>query len=152
MLGSRDSIAESDQGRSFQAFYDVLLSFRRQEEFTDLLERVRSLEIAGRDDRLSRVHYDWIDASEQTQATVRLLSEQLRQFLDDRSNTTTSCLTTSPATSPNRCPAANTAKSSTPSPSISGSSETAHERCTSTQPRARKRNPLREHPRSGRVR
>ncbi len=84
VLGNRDSIAESDQGRSFQAFYDFLLSYQRQEELTDLLERVRSLEIAGRDDRLSQVHYDWIDASERTQATVRLLSEQLRRFLDDQ--------------------------------------------------------------------
>ena len=84
VIGTRDMIAESDQGRSFQAFYDFLLSYQRQEELTDLLERVRSLEIAGRDDRLSQVHYDWIDASERTQATVRLLSEQLRRFLDDQ--------------------------------------------------------------------
>ena len=40
--------------------------------------------IPDRDDRLGRVHYDWIDASERTQATVRLLSEQLRRFLDDQ--------------------------------------------------------------------
>jgi len=84
VLGSRNSISESDQGRSFQAFYDFLLSHRRQEELTELLDRVRALDIAGRDDRLSRVHYDWIEASERTQATVRLLSEQLRRFLDDQ--------------------------------------------------------------------
>jgi hypothetical protein len=83
VLGSRHSIAESDQGRSFQAFYDLLLSHQRQDELTDLLDRLRTLDIAGRDDRLSRVHYDWIEASERTQSTVRLLSEQLRRFLDD---------------------------------------------------------------------
>jgi hypothetical protein len=84
VLGSRHSIAESDQGRSFQAFYDFLLSYQRQLELTELLERLRSLEIPDRDDRLTRIHYDWIDASERTQATVRLLSEQLRRFLDDQ--------------------------------------------------------------------
>ncbi|MHB1444978.1 MAG: DUF3375 domain-containing protein [Acidimicrobiales bacterium] len=84
VLGSRNSIAESDQGRSFQTFYDFLLSYQRQEELTELLERLRHLDIADRDDRLTRVHYDWIDASERTQATVRLLSEQLRRFLDDQ--------------------------------------------------------------------
>ena len=30
------------------------------------------------------IHYDWLDAGERTQATVRLLSEQLRRFLDDQ--------------------------------------------------------------------
>jgi Protein of unknown function (DUF3375) len=86
VLGSRNSIAESDQGRSFQAFYDFLLSHQRQEELTELLDRLRTITtgIPDRDDRLSRIHYDWIDASERTQSTVRLLSDQLRRFLDDQ--------------------------------------------------------------------
>jgi len=84
-LGSRNSIAESDQGQSFQAFYDFLLSHQRQAELTDLLERLREIdEINDQDDRLARIHFDWIDASDRTQATVRLLSEQLRRFLDDQ--------------------------------------------------------------------
>jgi hypothetical protein len=33
---------------------------------------------------MRRIHYDWLDAGERTQATVRLLSEQLRRFLDDQ--------------------------------------------------------------------
>ena len=84
-LGSRSSIAESDQGRSFQAFYDFLLSQQRQRELTDLLDRLSQIEEIGEvEDRLSHVHFDWIDACERTQATVRLLSEQLRRFLDDQ--------------------------------------------------------------------
>ena len=85
-LGSRSSIAESDQGRSFQGFYDFLLSHKRQAELTDLLERLQTTidDIPDKDDRLARVHFDWIDASERTQATVRHLSEQLRRFLDDQ--------------------------------------------------------------------
>ncbi|MDQ6945289.1 MAG: DUF3375 domain-containing protein, partial [Actinomycetota bacterium] len=84
-LGSRNSIAESDQGRSFQAFYDFLLSHQKQAELTDLLERLQRIEhLAGQDERMTRIHFDWIDASERTQATVRLLSEQLRRFLDDQ--------------------------------------------------------------------
>jgi Protein of unknown function (DUF3375) len=84
-LSSRNSIAESDQGRSFQAFYDFLLSYERQAELTDLLGRLDGIEeIAEKEDRLRHVHFDWIDASERTQATVRLLSEQLRRFLDDQ--------------------------------------------------------------------
>jgi hypothetical protein len=85
VLGSRESIAGSDQGKSFQAFYGFLLSQARQEELSDLLDRVHSLaEIAERDTRLRQIHYDWLDAAERTQATVRQLSEQLRRFLDDQ--------------------------------------------------------------------
>jgi hypothetical protein len=83
-LGDRDAIADSDQGRSFQAFYDFLLSPQRQEEFGELLERLERIDsIDERDSRLRHVHYDWLDACERTQATVRLLSDQLRRFLDD---------------------------------------------------------------------
>lgn len=84
-LGSRNSIAESDQGRSFQAFYDFLLSHQKQAELTELLERLTQIEhLADQDPRLTCIHFDWIDASERTQTTVRLLSEQLRRFLDDQ--------------------------------------------------------------------
>ncbi len=85
VLGSRETIAGSDQGRSFQAFYDFLLSGARQEELSGLLETVHNLkDLTGKDSRLRHVHYDWLDAAERTQATVRLLSEQLRRFLDDQ--------------------------------------------------------------------
>jgi hypothetical protein len=88
VLGSRESIAGSDQGRSFQGFYDFLLSQARQEELSDLLAKVHQVagtaDTAERDPRLQKVHYDWLDAAERTQATVRQLSEQLRRFLDDQ--------------------------------------------------------------------
>jgi flagellar motility protein MotE (MotC chaperone) len=85
VLGSRETIAGSDQGKSFQAFYDFLLSQARQEELAGLLDRVHQLgTIAERDPRLAHIHYDWLDAAERTQATVRQLSEQLRRFLDDQ--------------------------------------------------------------------
>ena len=86
VLGSRESIADSDQGRSFQAFHDFLLSAARQEELASLLAKVHELAeaTAERDPRLNHVHYDWLDAARSTQATVRQLSEQLRRFLDDQ--------------------------------------------------------------------
>ena len=85
VLGSRESIAGSDQGRSFQAFYGFLLSQARQEELSELLDRVHATAgIVERDSRLRLIHYDWLDAAERTQATVRQLSEQLRRFLDDQ--------------------------------------------------------------------
>jgi len=63
LIMNRRGIAESDQGRSFRAFYGLLLSTERQAELTDLLSRLHALEsLADRDARLERVHYDWIDA------------------------------------------------------------------------------------------
>ena len=87
VLGERDAIADSDQGRSFRAFWDFLMSPRRQEELTSLLERVMALAPVaelGADPRLKRVHYDWLTAGEATQRTVARLSEQLRRYLDDQ--------------------------------------------------------------------
>jgi hypothetical protein len=85
VVGGRSMIADSDQGRSFQTFYDFLLSHERQAELTTLLDAVQSLDVIGEaDPRMRHIHYDWLDAAERTQATVRLLSEQLRRFLDDQ--------------------------------------------------------------------
>jgi hypothetical protein len=87
IMGERDAIADSDQGRSFRAFWDFLMSSRRQEELSGLLEHVLSLApIAALkpDIRTRRVHYDWLEAGEHTQRTVALLSQQLRRFLDDQ--------------------------------------------------------------------
>jgi len=87
ILGERDAIADSDQGKSFRAFWDFLMSQQRQEELTALLEAVMALPPVAAlhpDPRLRRVHYDWLDAGEHAQATVALLSQQLRRFLDDQ--------------------------------------------------------------------
>ena len=86
-MGERDAIGDSDQGRSFRAFWDFLMSSRRQEELTELLQRVLSLPPVADlkpDARTRRVHYDWLEAGEHTQRTVALLSQQLRRFLDDQ--------------------------------------------------------------------
>jgi len=87
IMGERDAIADSDQGRSFRAFWDFLMSSRRQEELSALLERVLSLPPVAElkpDARTRRVHYDWLEAGEHTQRTVAQLSQQLRRFLDDQ--------------------------------------------------------------------
>lgn len=87
IMGERDAIADSDQGKSFRAFWDFLMSQSRQEELTQLLERVLQLPPVAAlspDLRLRRVHYDWLEAGEQAQRTVAQLSQQLRRFLDDQ--------------------------------------------------------------------
>lgn len=84
LIGSRTDITGSDQGRSFQAFYDFLLSETRQDELASLLSRAQALDEVDADRRLRTIHHDWSDAAERTQQTVRQISEQLRRFLDDQ--------------------------------------------------------------------
>jgi len=87
VFGVRDAISDSDQGRSFRAFWDFLMSPARQEELTTRLEQVMALSSVQElqpDQRLLRVHYDWLEAGEVAQRTIARLSEQLRRYLDDR--------------------------------------------------------------------
>lgn len=87
IFGERDVIADSDQGKSFRAFWDFLMSPLRQEELSVMLERVLSLDPVAElqpDSRMLRIHYDWMEAGESTQRTVARLSEQLRKYLDDQ--------------------------------------------------------------------
>jgi flagellar motility protein MotE (MotC chaperone) len=87
IFGDRDVITDSDQGKSFRAFWDFLMSPSRQDELSDLLDTVFTLPaITGLspDRRLKRIHYDWLEAGEHTQRTVAQLSQQLRRYLDDQ--------------------------------------------------------------------
>lgn len=86
-MGERDAIGDSDQGRSFRAFWDFLMSSRRQKELSERLDQVLALPAVASlkpEPRTRRVHHDWLEAGEHTQRTVAQLSQQLRRFLDDR--------------------------------------------------------------------
>lgn len=83
----RDAIEDSDQGKSFRAFWDFLMSPDRQEELSALLTAVMALDAVqslSPDPRLLRIHYDWLEAGETTQRTVARLSQQLSRYLDDQ--------------------------------------------------------------------
>jgi len=87
IMGERDAIGDSDQGRSFRAFWDFLMSSRRQEALSGRLDQVLALPAVAAlnpEPRTRRVHHDWLEAGEHTQRTVAQLSQQLRRFLDDR--------------------------------------------------------------------
>lgn len=87
IFNDRDQIENSDQGRSFRAFWDFLMSAGRQEELSSLLRAVMALEAVqslSPDPRLMRIHFDWLEAGEVAQRTVARLSQQLRRYLDDQ--------------------------------------------------------------------
>ncbi|WP_224249611.1 DUF3375 domain-containing protein [Hyalangium gracile] len=86
VFGEHDAISGSDEGRSFRAFWDFLMSPARQEELTRSLERVLAhpaVQALQPDPRLTRIHFDWLEAGEHTQRTVARLSSQLRRYLDE---------------------------------------------------------------------
>ncbi|MFC7573171.1 DUF3375 family protein [Klenkia terrae] len=86
VAAGRRGIADGDQGRSFFACYDRLLSPRLQEELTDLLTRVHALPALRTcaDPQLRRVQHDLVIAAEHTRMVLRGLTEGLRSGLDDR--------------------------------------------------------------------
>lgn len=84
LVGDRHAIVASDQGRSFQAFHDFLLSRRRQDELSELLDTLSTIPDLRVDPRLQHIDDDWLVAAERTQQMVRQISEQLRRFLDDK--------------------------------------------------------------------
>ncbi len=83
----RDAIRDTDQGRSFKAFWELLMAPDRQEELEELLERLYNIpEIREMDpdQLLARIRYLLLDAGEKVYRTANLLVEQLRKYLDDR--------------------------------------------------------------------
>jgi hypothetical protein len=87
ILGRRDAIDDSDQGKSFRAFWDFLMSADRQDALGAMLDAafaMPAINALSPEKNLKRVHFDWMEAGERTQRTVALLSSQLRRFLDDQ--------------------------------------------------------------------
>lgn len=88
LFGQHDPIAESDEGRSLRAFWDILMNPGRQDELAALLEKAMALPAVRAlqpEPRLRRIHHDLMDAVEASQHAAARLSAQLRRYLDDQS-------------------------------------------------------------------
>ena len=87
IFGEQDEIGDSDQGKSFQAFWGLLMSPAKQEEFNDLIQKVLALEEVKScepDELLPKMKYHLLEAGEKVQRTSSSLVEQLRRYLDDQ--------------------------------------------------------------------
>ena len=87
IFSNQQDISGSLQGRTFQGFWDYLMSPRMRSELQHLLERATRIEaLSGVENlnALTELHMDWLPAVEQTQSTVRQLSQQMRRLLDDK--------------------------------------------------------------------
>lgn len=87
IFGEQDAINGSDQGKSFRAFWQYIMSPASQEELESLLTQVLDLpEIQDLDEGepFGRIRFKLIDAGERVNTTCAQLVEQLRKFLDDQ--------------------------------------------------------------------
>lgn len=83
----QDAIRDSDQGKSFHAFWEFLMSAPRQEELAELLEAVYDLEEVRSLNPapfLAGIKFSLMDAGEKVYKTNSMLVEQLRKFLDEQ--------------------------------------------------------------------
>jgi hypothetical protein len=85
VFGSTDVIDSSDQGRTWQAFWQLLLDPAAQDELQELLDAAEHLPaLAGRGHDLAHILTDDLfHAADATQRTFAGLSGQLRRFVDD---------------------------------------------------------------------
>ena len=84
---NQEDISGSLQGRTFQGFWDYLMSPAQRAELSDLLEQTTKIPTLANVDGVGEIvnlQRDWLPAVEQTQGTVRRLSSQMRRLLDDK--------------------------------------------------------------------
>lgn len=87
IFGETDHIRRSDQGKSFEAFWEFLMSPSHQDDLRAWLTTVHQLEAVCdlHDGAFVRdVPVLLLDAGEKVAATVAQLVEQLRRFVDDQ--------------------------------------------------------------------
>ena len=91
VLGSifelEDAIRESDQGKSFFAFWQLLTDAKRSEKLSNMLEglyAIPSISAFDSDRRLKNLKYDLLKSGEKIATVTSRLIEQLRRFMDDR--------------------------------------------------------------------
>lgn len=87
VFGERDYIRASDQGQSFAAFWELLMSPERQDELAQLLDathRLRPVADLDRSGVVEEMPRALLAAGERVQQTASALVAQLRRFLDDR--------------------------------------------------------------------
>jgi hypothetical protein len=83
----QDFIWDTDQGRSFKAFWEFLMSQNKQDELDELIKTVSNLpEIKNikHDDFIERIEVNLIDAGDKVNKTNHQLIEQVRRYLDNK--------------------------------------------------------------------
>jgi len=82
-----DSIKESDQGKSFFAFWQILTDAQKSQKLSDLLDNLYKIDTIKEFDqerKLKDLKYTLLKSGDKISKVSSKLIEQLRRFLDDR--------------------------------------------------------------------
>ena len=89
LFQQQDFLLETDQGKSFIAFWEFLLSQSKQDEFELLVEEVLSIPVVQQMQKesfsIDNIRNNLIDAGDKTKKTTNSLLEQLRKYLEHKS-------------------------------------------------------------------
>lgn len=83
----QDLIWNSDQGKSFKSFWELLMSQSKQEELNELIETVLELpelKELQEENIIGRLKVNLVEAGDKVNKTNSIIIEQLRKYLDDR--------------------------------------------------------------------
>lgn len=88
LFEQHDTLYDTDQGKSFIAFWEFLLSQSKQEEFEKLINEVLNIpvvkEIQRENFNLGNVRNNLIEAGDRTKKSTNSLLEQLRKYLEHK--------------------------------------------------------------------
>ena len=89
LFQQQSNIFEEDQGKSFTAFWEFLLSHSKQEEFERLIIEVLNIPVVQQVQRenfsIANVRNNLIEAGDKTKKSTNSLLEQLRKYLEHKS-------------------------------------------------------------------
>ncbi|MEK6681516.1 MAG: DUF3375 domain-containing protein [Nitrospirota bacterium] len=89
LFQQQDFLLETDQGKSFIAFWEFLLSQSKQDEFEKLIEEVLSIPVVQQIQKenfsIDNIRNNLVDAGDKTNKTTNSLLEQLRKYLEHKS-------------------------------------------------------------------
>jgi hypothetical protein len=85
----RDFLLETDQGKSFTAFWEFLLLQSRQDELDELINEILNIpavqQLQKDTFRLENIRNNLVEAGDKTKKTTNSIWEQLRKFLEHKS-------------------------------------------------------------------
>jgi hypothetical protein len=89
LFQQQDFLLETDQGKSFIAFWEFLLSQSKQDEFEKLVEDVLSIptvqQIQKENFSIDNIRNTLVEAGDKTNKTTNSLLDQLRKYLEHKS-------------------------------------------------------------------
>ena len=89
LFQQHSNLLEEDQGKSFNAFWEFLLSQSKQEEFERMINEILNLpavkEVQRDNFNIANVRNDLIEAGDKTKRSTNSLLEQLRKYLEHKS-------------------------------------------------------------------